>query len=427
LSVYKPREKNVIQEIFHDHFKSFEENYDAQYSEKYGKYRIIRIKEAVEKFIDCGDYSKGVARIKCTKPDCDHEYFRPFSCKNWYLCPSCNQKRLLLFSEHLSENVLLKLPHRQFVFTLPKLLRPYFKYNRTLFEDVSRIIFSIIHDFYNEAAKTTVKGGAVISYQSFGDLMRFNPHWHCIILEGGIDEESCFHYLPIKDTLKITEVFRQRVIKYFVDKGLLDRSFALKLLSWEHSGFSVDNSVKIPATSKNARINLSQYIIRHPVSLQKMLYVRSKGTVIYKTKYNEYWGENIKVFKAIDFIAELTRHIPPKHKHLIRYYGLYSSRSKGKAVKDGSLVKFGYNAILKNKPSQTSDPGMEPVSQKVSRWSWARLIQKVYEVDPLVCPKCGSEMKVIAVITDPSEVNKILECLKRNNAPPFDKGALKAS
>jgi hypothetical protein len=50
-----------------------------------------------------------------------------------------------------------------------------------------------------------------------------------------------------------------------------------------------------------------------------------------------------------------------------------------------------------------------------------------YEVDPLVCPKCGSEMKVVAVITVPSEVNKILECLKRNNAPPLDKGALKAS
>jgi hypothetical protein len=39
----------------------------------------------------------------------------------------------------------------------------------------------------------------------------------------------------------------------------------------------------------------------------------------------------------------------------------------------------------------------------------------------LVYPKCGSEMKVIAVITDPSEVNKILLCLKKNNAPLFDK------
>ena len=96
-----------------DHFSDFEERYDELYAKEYGKYRIIRIKEAVEKFLECGDYSKGVARIKCTNPDCKYEYFRPFSCKSWYLCPSCHQKRLLLLAEHLSENVLLNLPHRQ--------------------------------------------------------------------------------------------------------------------------------------------------------------------------------------------------------------------------------------------------------------------------------------------------------------------------
>jgi len=165
LPVYKPREKNVIQEILQAYFSTFEENYDAQYSEKYGKYRIIRIKESVEKFIECGDYSKGITRIKFTNNDCKCEYFRPFSCKSWYLCPSCNQKRLLLFSEHLSENVLLNLPHRQFVFTLPKLFRPYFKHDRNFFEDVSKIIFSIIHDYYFETVQTELKTGAVVSYQ----------------------------------------------------------------------------------------------------------------------------------------------------------------------------------------------------------------------------------------------------------------------
>jgi len=163
------------------------------------------------------------------------------------------------------------------------------------------------------------------------------------------------------------------------------------------------------------------------VSLQKVLYVCSNGTVIYKTKYNEYFKKNINLFSAADFIAELTMHIPPKHKHLIRYYGLYSSRTKGKSAKDGSLARFGYNAVPENKPDHTSDSEMETVSSKASKRSWARLIQKVYEVDPLVCPKCRNEMKIIAVITDPSEVNKILECLKRNNAPPFDKVEIKAS
>ena len=144
-------------------------------------------------------------------------------------------------------------------------------------------------------------------------------------------------------------------------------------------------------------------------------YIPEKAQVLYKTKYNDYFGENIQLFTAIDFIAELTQHIPPKHKQLIRYYGLYSSRTKGKSVKDGSLAKFGYKVTSEIKTSQNPEHEMETVSAKASRRSWARLIQKVYEVDPLICEKCGHEMKVIAVITNPHEVQKILECLKRNH------------
>ena len=206
LPVYVPREQNVIQNILKDNFQEFEDRYDDLYAKQYGKYRIIRIKEAVEKFLECGDYSKGIARIKCTSPRCGHEFFRPFvaslkyACKSWYLCPSCNQKRLLLFSEHLSENVLLKLPHRQFVFALPKLLRVYFKHDRNLFADISKIIFSIINDYYTETVQTAVvKTGILVSYQSYGDLMRWNPHYHCLVLEGGIDEAGSFHHIPNVD------------------------------------------------------------------------------------------------------------------------------------------------------------------------------------------------------------------------------------
>jgi len=195
-------------------------------------------------------------------------------------------------------------------------LRIYFKNDRNLFADVSKIIFSIITDYYNEAANTAVKGGAMVSYQSLGDLLRFNPHYHCLVLERGIDETGSFHHIPIKDTARFTEVFIRRVIKLFVDRGLLDRRFALKILSWKHSGFSVDASVSIPASSKKACVNLSQYIIRHPVSLKKIMYIKEKAIILYHTKYNDYWKESRKLLKAVDFIAELTQHIPPKYKHL---------------------------------------------------------------------------------------------------------------
>jgi hypothetical protein len=82
-------------------------------------FRLDRIRDIGERFLTCGNYRLGVARIRCTNPACGHDYFRPFSCKGFYLCPSCSQKRTLLFAEHLTNEVLLDLPHRQFVFTMP--------------------------------------------------------------------------------------------------------------------------------------------------------------------------------------------------------------------------------------------------------------------------------------------------------------------
>ncbi len=41
------------------------------------------------------------------------------------------------------------------------------------------------------------------------------------------------------------------------------------------------------------------------------------------------------------------------------------------------------------------------------------MIKRIYQVDPLVCPSCGGEMKVIAFITEHEVVGAILRHLKR--------------
>jgi hypothetical protein len=58
------------------------------------------------------------------------------------------------------------------------------------------------------------------------------------------------------------------------------------------------------------------------------------------------------------------------------------------------------------------------VSARQSRAAWARLIKKVYDADPLCCPRCRSPMKIIAVITDPAQVLKILRHLVKTGKPP---------
>ena len=112
---------------------------------------------------------------------------------------------------------------------------------------------------------------------------------------------------------------------------------------------------------------------------------------------------------------------------LIRYYGLYSSKSRGK-WKDwdhvARLAPLGWKEQNGTEKQEEDDNNNEScnednVSSNKNKASWARLITKIYEVDPLVCPKCGSEMRIIAVITDGYEINKILKHLiKTGKSPP---------
>ncbi|OHD50689.1 MAG: hypothetical protein A2015_01460 [Spirochaetes bacterium GWF1_31_7] len=130
-------------------------------------------------------------------------------------------------------------------------------------------------------------------------MFRFNPHWHCLIFEGGLDDNNNFHQVEIKDTVNLTEAFRRAVVQLFVKKELLNIEFARQFLNWKNSGFSVDNSVFLAANDDNARESLCQYITRHPASSQKIIYEPFKKKVLYHTKYNKYFKENIKLFSYL--------------------------------------------------------------------------------------------------------------------------------
>jgi hypothetical protein len=49
---------------------------------------------------------------------------------------------------------------------------------------------------------------------------------------------------------------------------------------------------------------------------------------------------------------------------------------------------------------------------RISRRGWAEMIRKVYEVNPLTCPRCQGEMRIIAFLTDFSVVDRIIHHLK---------------
>ena len=65
------------------------------------------------------------------------------------------------------------------------------------------------------------------------------------------------------------------------------------------------------------------------------------------------------------------------------------------------------------------------ISRKKFRKNWARLIQKIYNVDPLLCPKCKGSMRIISFIEDEAVIKQILKHLNlwetRIHDPPPDK------
>jgi hypothetical protein len=217
------------------------------------------------------------------------------------------------------------------------------------------------------------------------------------------------------------------MVAFFLRRSLINERLAKSMLGWTHSGFSLDMSVKIPASSSRAREALAQYITRPPVSLSKMLVEEHEASVLCRSEYNPYIKTNARLFPALEFLVQLLQHLPDARAHLVRRYGLYSSRSRGTWSRKPWLVRLAPEGWLQQHHQQPPPPvrtvlqnSAEPsVSTRESRSAWARLLAKVYEVDALRCNRCGSPMKVLAVVTDPPEVRRILlHLIKTGAAPP---------
>ncbi|MBU2563153.1 MAG: hypothetical protein KJ568_01730 [Actinobacteria bacterium] len=138
-----------------------------------------------------------------------------------------------------------------------------------------------------------------------------------------------------------------------------------------------------------------------------MKYFPDKAKVTYQSKY----GKDVKEFSCLEWMAALVSHIPDRGGQTVRYLGYYSNATRGRLKKEEGESQF---HIIEDE-----SPG------GLNR-SWARLIQKIYEVDPLICPKCGGDMRVIAFIEDYKIIKKILDYLgiyefgKKRSPPKID-------
>lgn len=81
-------------------------------------------------------------------------------------------------------------------------------------------------------------------------------------------------------------------------------------------------------------------------------------------------------------------------------------------------VRNGRSRGARKLAEQTGNTAPSPVIDDMPvdtrrKANWARLIQKVYEVDPLECSHCGATLRIIALIDDGNVIERILRHLDR--------------
>ena len=105
-------------------------------------------------------------------PDCQHEMFVAFSCKQRCTCPSCHQKRALLTALHVAEEVCSPVAHRQVVFTIPKRLRLHTRFDRSLLGKLSAAAWTCVRDEVRRLlGRDDVLPGMVAAIQTHGELL----------------------------------------------------------------------------------------------------------------------------------------------------------------------------------------------------------------------------------------------------------------
>lgn len=356
--------KNILQTIFSDHFEYI------QYVIRPGK----NVMDNIDRMIHCHDPSFGGAFFGC--PHCGNLKFVPFSCKSRF-CPSCgnmyNQKRAFRMSCKL-----VSCNHRHCVFTIPEELRIFFLNDRSLLNCLFHSVRDVILRMFFKLNKSEhFTPGFICVLHTFGRDLKWNPHIHALISEGGAG-----NFTPWRPNTH----FDYNFLRLAFRKVLLDQ-LSLKLgpsfmklknqIYKDHpEGFYV--RAKPNLCSPDITIKYISRYLGRPVIATSRIDAYDGDSVTFHYQRHEDHKMVTEYIPAIDFIKRLIVHIPDRHFKMVRYYGIYAKHHKQE----------------KNLRKCLSHQKRQYLSRLLD---WRNSILLTFGYDPLRCSECGTSMLVLEV------------------------------
>lgn len=377
--------------------------------------------DSLRAFLECGVHRFGVVRFLCRQ--CGYDVFVAYSCKRRLACPSCDSKRAVIESSRALAELLPRVPYRQWVLVVPKRLRYFVHRNPALSGELSRILADALARLYRDRSGTNTHASPaqVHMVQRFGSKINLHVHVHAVVSDGVfVLEEGRLKFHPAaepsaQDVADLSRRLKRRILMRMLRLKALPEESAREMLARPHGGFSINGEVRVEADDRAALERLLRYVLRPALSLQRLSYKPEQELVRYRPKKGRPGDPEVFEWKPVEFLARFARLIAPPRLHLVRYYGALGPRSGLRAAVTGAAREgLAYQELQAGVPADgfcaviASAQGVILSVFKRAAKSWAACLRKVFEVDPIQCPFCRTEMAPVAVITDDHELHRLL-------------------
>ena len=328
--------------------------------------------ENIDKMIHCGDPSFGGAMYGC--PHCGKLKFVPFRCHSRF-CPTCGNKYTMDRTTSMSFK-LVNVTHRHCVFTIDENLREFFLKDRSLLDCLFHSVNSVITRMFFKMNKSkNFTPGFIMVLHTFGRDLKWNPHIHCLISEGGYSDDGFWRNVKHFDYTFLRNAFRTALLNEMESKiGSSFKKVKAKCYREHQQGFYVYAKPNL-CDPRIVVKYIGRYLGRPVIATSRIdKYDGEMVTFHYNRHEDEQYIE--ETIPAMEFIQRLIRHIPEKHFKMIRYGGIYARHREI----DSKL----YRAISKSK---------HHIYRSFNQWRTAILSSFGY--DPLVCPDCQHRMEFL--------------------------------
>lgn len=165
----------------------------------------------------------------------------------------------------------------------------------------------------------------------------------------------------------------------------------------------------MPAHRRDRLEHLARYLLRPPLALERLTET-SGGQLLYQRHRPWSDGSTALLLDPGELLERLAVLVPRPRTHLLVYHGVLAPHAAWRPA----LVRAPAPGVVR----RARVPGDPAPPQAPGRWSWARLLRRVFAIDVLVCPRCAGPRRILGAVTEPHAVQRLLGVLGLAAQPP---------